>query len=241
VNAEWLQFTTAEGRSVPIHVARPTQTGKRPALVLAYEMFGMQEIPEGAPHMRDLAERFAKEGFVAAIPDYYAATGKQPAMSNGAISGGPSEEETRSVLLAAVDWLERHAVVDGDKIGTVGWCGGGRQVLLLAAHSPKIRAVASFYGRLHNRPGAASPSPIDLAPTFTCPVFGGYGEDDHNIPIDTVRQFKAALEKGGVIHEIHTYPKAGHAFMNDRLPGYAADATADVWRKLVAFFKRHLG
>jgi carboxymethylenebutenolidase len=241
MSAAQLRFETAGGLTVPVFTARPDQSGKHPALVLGYELFGMSEIPEGAPHMRDLAARFAAEGFVAAIPDTYAATGKQPARSNGQISGGPSEAETRGVLLETVAWLSGQADVDAKHIGAVGWCGGGRQVLLLAAHCPEIRAVASFYGRLDNRPGAAAnPSPIDLASTFNCAVFGAYGEDDHAIPVVTARQFGQALEHSGVTNEIHIYPNAGHAFMNDRLGSYVADAAQDAWTKLIAFFLREL-
>ena len=241
MSAEQLQFKTAAGLTVPVFTARPKEAGRHPVIILGYELFGMSEIPEGAPHMRDLAERFAAEGFVATIPDYYGATGKQPAMSDGSIKGGPSEDETRSVLLETVAWLGRQAYVDAAKIGAVGWCGGGRQVLLLAAYCPEIRAVAAFYGRLHNRPGAvANPSPIDLASTFKCAVFGGYGEDDHNIPVETVRQFKQALDQAGVVNEINIFPTVGHAFMNDRLKSYNPDAAADGWAKLVAFFKRYL-
>lgn len=234
------EFVTADGRRVPIFMAAPDPSSKNPAIVLGYELFGMTEIPEGGPYMRALAERFSREGFVAAVPDYYAATGKQPAMSNGSISGGPNEDETRAILLETVSWLRQQADVDSGNVGAAGWCGGGRQILLLAAHCPDIRAVASFYGRLNNRPGASSPSPIDLAPRFKCAVFGGYGEDDHAIPVETVHQFKQALDQNGVTNEINIYPKAGHAFMNDRLGGYSAVATEDAWKKLIAFFSRQL-
>jgi len=238
--SEQAHFSSVDGKTVPVSIARPDGPGPFPTIMLGYELFGMTNVRGGASHMLELAARFADEGFVAAIPDYYAALGKQPVMKDGAISGGPSEDETLGVLQETLVWLGQQPYVDRRRVGAVGWCGGGRQVLLFAVHCPDIRAVASFYGRLTNRPGVASPSPIDAAGKLTCPVFGGYGEDDKYIPVDTARQFEQALERHAVPHEIHIYPGAGHAFMNNQLDSYVPAAADDAWKKLVGFFSRNL-
>lgn len=232
-------YRTEDGRSVPTFLSRPDGDGQRPAILMAYEFYGMLEVPGGGPHMRDVAERFARAGFDAAVPDYYAARGKQPTMSGGTISGGPSDDETQTDLRDGVGWLR--AMESGNRtVGIVGWCGGGRHALLYAAQIGDVAAAVSFYGRLNNRPGATGPAALDLAASFRCPVFGAYGETDHAIPVASARQFDGALSAAGVAHEMHIYPGAGHAFMNDQRDSFVPAAAQDAWSKLIAFFDRTL-
>jgi carboxymethylenebutenolidase len=241
VITEQTSYAARDDTPVSTYLARPDGAGRFPALLLGYEFWGMLDVPAGGPHMRDVAGRFAAEGYVAIVPDYYAARGKQPTMEGGTITGSPTDEETASDLLAALDWLGTLPFVDAGRIGAIGWCGGGRQVLFLAARSPKVRAVASVYGRPVNRPGMHGPSPIDLIPKIEAPVFGAYGEADKAIPLDTVEQFRDALKAAGKTAEIHIFPGAEHAFMNDRRPeGYNAAAAAESWRLALDFFNRHL-
>jgi carboxymethylenebutenolidase len=240
VMAQTSVYPTRDGRRAPIFIARPDVPGQLPAIVMGYEVFGLTEAPEGGPHMREVAARFARDGYVAAIPDYYAARGKQPVITGNAVTGGPSEEEVAEDLLDALSWLKAQTYVAPDRIGAVGWCGGGRNVLVLAARAPEIRVAASFYGRLSNRPGTPGPSPIDSAPVYRCRVFGAYGEDDHAIPVASARQFEQALRLAGVRHDMHVYAGAGHAFMNDRRGSYVPAAAADAWQKLLAVLATEL-
>ncbi len=238
---ETLSYLADDGVSVATFLARPDGAGRFPALVMGYEFWGMLEVPGGGPHMRDVAGRFAEAGYVAAVPDYYAARGQQPTMEGGTIKGAPTDEQSGRDLEACVRWLGTLPYVAAGRIGTIGWCGGGRQALFLAARSDAIRAAASFYGRPVNRPNQPGPGPIDVVPKIRCPVFGAYGEDDKAIPVDTVRQFEATLARQGLPHEMHIYPGAGHAFMNDQRDSYYAPAAAEAWQSVVAFFDRHLG
>jgi carboxymethylenebutenolidase len=85
------------------------------------------------------------------------------------------------------------------------------------------------------------PSPIDLIPQMPCPIFGAYGEADKGIAVDTVYKFRDALEAAGKVHEIHVYPNAEHAFMNDQRPeGYNSEAAAAAWASVLDFFGRYL-
>jgi carboxymethylenebutenolidase len=234
-------YRADDGTMVQTFAASPSGAGPHPALVLCYEFWGMLEIPAGGPHMRDVARRFAAAGYVAVVPDYYAARGQQPTMEGGTIVGAPSDEQSGSDLCAAVHWLQLADNVDPTRVGTIGWCGGGRQALFLAAKCSGIAAAASFYGRIVNRATQPGPSPLDLAASFPCPIFGAYGEADKGIAVDTVRSFDEELTKHGKPHEIHVFPGAEHAFMNDRRPeGYNPQAAADAWRLVVDFFGRTL-
>jgi carboxymethylenebutenolidase len=240
ITRETLSYRAEDGATVATYLARPEGPGRFPALLMGYEFWGMLEVPGGGPHMRDVAGRLAGEGYVAAVPDYYAARGQQPTMEGGTITGGPSDDQTGRDLLAAVNWLKSLSYISSDRIGVIGWCGGGRQALFLAGRCNDLRAAASFYGRPINRPGQAGPSPIDLVPQMRCPIFGAYGETDRAIAVETVRTFEEALEQHGVSHEVHYYAGAGHAFMNDQRPDYVEAAAKESWRHVLAFFARYL-
>ena len=241
VVTERTSYRGADGATIEVFLAGPAGTGPSPALLLGYEFWGMLEVPGGGPHMRDVAQRLARAGYVAAVPDYYAARGEQPTMEGGVIKGSPTDEQTISDLCLGVAWLAGLPRVDSDRIGCMGWCGGGRQALFLAAYCNQLRAVASFYGRPVNRPDKPGLSPIDLVPRMNCPVFAGYGAADKAIPVETVHKFAAAMEQARVPHEVHIFPDAGHAFMNDQRDSYVAAAAANAWQKALAFLARHLG
>ncbi|HZT09159.1 MAG TPA: dienelactone hydrolase family protein [Chloroflexota bacterium] len=243
ITTQSVSFRSPDGLDVPAHLARPEGAGPHSAVVMCYELWGMADTPEGGPHMRDVAARFAAAGYVALIPDVYAARGESPRLENGAVVGGPSDEAAQTDLCAAVRWLADQPFVKGDAIGVIGWCGGGRYALFLAARCPNVRAAASFYGRPVNRAitDRQPVSPIDLVPDMACPVFGAYGDADQAIPIEGVRQLEAAFQKAGRAHEIHVYAGAGHAFMNDQRDSYRELAATDAWRRVMRFFGKHLG
>src|SRR5438067_579622 len=243
VVTEMVSYAAPDGLLVSTYLARPAGDGPFPGVLMCYELWGLLDVPGGGPHMRDVAARFAREGYVAIVPDYYATRGQQPTMEGGTITGGPPDDEADRDLCEAVRWLQRQPYVQADRIGVIGWCGGGRHALFLAARCPELRAAASFYGRpvnwaLNERQPA---SPIDLVPQMHCPVFGAYGEADQAIPIDTVRRLEAELNQHGIPNEIHIYPGSGHAFMNDERDSYQEAAVVDSWRRTLDFFAQHLG
>ncbi len=232
----------SDGQDVPTFLSRPDGPGPFPAILMCYELWGMADTPEGGQHMRDVAIRFANRGYVAIVPDIYAARGQFPRLEGGAIVGGPRDEDADRDLCAAVEWLRSQPYVAGDAIGAIGWCGGGRHALFLAARCPDLRATASFYGRPVNRAitDGQPVSPIDLVPEMGCPVFGAYGEADQGIPADSVRDLQAKLDEHGKPHEIHIYAGAPHAFMNDKRDSYRELAASDSWRRVLRFFGQHL-
>lgn len=239
---ENVTYRTPDGREVPTYLARPEGAGPHPAILMCYELWGMADLPEGGPHMRDVAGRFAQEGYVAIVPDYYQALGEAPRLEGGTIVGGPSDDASDDALCAGARWLHTQPYVKADAIGVIGWCGGGRHALFLAARCPEVRAAASFYGRPVNRARSDRQpvSPIDLVAQMHCPVFGAYGEADQGIPAETAQQLRAELERHGKAHEVHIYPSAGHAFMNDQRSSYLASAATDSWRRVLEFFAQHL-
>jgi len=128
-----------------------------------------------------------------------------------------------------------------NKMGITGFCWGGRVVWMYAAHNPKIKAGAAWYGRIVGDKTPMTPSnPIDIGKTLKTPVIGFYGGKDTGIPLDTLDQMRAALKAGGnTASEINVYPNAQHGFNADYRPSYSAADSKDANAKLLAFFKRH--
>lgn len=167
VIAESTSYPASDGAAVTTYLARPAEGGPFPAILMCYEFWGMLEVPGGGPHMRDVAQRFAREGYVAAVPDYYATRSQQPTMEGGVISGGPGDEEAGEDLCEGVRWLQSQPFVRNGPVGVIGWCGGGRQALFLAARCPGIGAAATFYGPPVNRATRTGRRPSTSSPRST--------------------------------------------------------------------------
>ncbi|MDQ2747311.1 MAG: dienelactone hydrolase family protein, partial [Acidobacteriota bacterium] len=130
------------------------------------------------------------------------------------------------------------------KLSVTGFCWGGRQVWLYAAHNPKVKAAAAWYGPLV--PSERSPRnplqptyPIDIAKDLKVPVIGFYGGLDTGITQDDVKQMREELAKGKSHSEINVYPNAKHGFHADYRESYNKEASDDAWAKLQAWFKKY--
>ena len=85
-------------------------------------------------------------------------------------------------------------------------------------------------------------APIDYTKDLPCPMIGIFGNDDKSPSPEQVNQHEAELKKCGKNYEFHRYDGAGHAFFNHaRAPAYRADQAADGWKKVFAFYGKHLG
>ena len=191
----------------------------------------MQEWWGLVPHIKDIAGRFAKLGYLALAPDLYAgeaATDGEGATKLVAKHGALAGDRARAAFHA----LKAHPDCTG-KVGAVGYCFGGRMILHLACYEPELSAAAPYYsGRMETY--------FDRVPNIRCPVLGMYGAEDHGIPLDTVRQLDTLLDATGVEHEIMIYPGAAHAFFNDTSANYHAPSAQAAWQKTAAFFEKHL-
>ena len=145
-------------------------------------------------------------------------------------------------LAAAYDLLAGLDNVDGDRIGIVGHCWGGRVAWVGAGSDPRYKALAVFYGgRIKLVMGEGNPPAIDLAPEIPCPVVGFFGNDDTNPSPEDVDDYDTALTKAGVDHTFYRYDGAGHAFQsfnNEEL--FRPEASEDAWDKVLAFFAEKL-
>jgi len=225
---ERVVYATVEGRPVEGWLAKPRDAkAGLPGLIVIHEWWGLND------NVRDEAARLAAEGYVALAVDLYGgrvATAVPEAMglSQGLRKNpGPAEENLRQ----AYRYLEKTA--GAPRIGTIGWCLGGRWSLKAAMLMPKdVDATVIYYG------SAAVPE-AELAP-LAMPVLGLFGSKDPVIPLSTVAAFEANMKKLGKPVDVHVYEGARHAFANPSGTSYEPVAAEDAWRRTTAFLRENL-
>jgi carboxymethylenebutenolidase len=215
--------------SIRAFEARPGGSGPAPAVIVIQEWWGLND------HIKDVATRFAREGYVAVAPDLYSRLGnKVTADPNEAGTLMMSLEKPDGVadLLAVVAHLKTAAGVRADRIGVTGYCMGGSYTTLLACSSPDIRAAAAFYGEV---PDDATLSRLQ------CPLLYVYGTEDGWIQMKDVERLRDGLARLGKTAEVHIYPGAPHAFFNNTRPDvYRQTEAADAWARTLRLFNQTL-
>lgn len=216
----------ANGKTTDGFLARPDGGGNGAGVIVIQEWWGLNE------HTKDIARRWADEGFTALAPDLYDGTVTKDPQEASRLMHALSPEHGISILNAAVDKLAATEGVDPNRIGANGFCMGGSFTLLLACRNSKIKAAAPFYGDI--------PSDEDLT-NLSCPVLFVGASKDGWITVDKMEGLRRSLEKLGKQGEVKIYEGADHAFFNNTRPEvYDAEAAADAWQRVTAFFRETL-
>lgn len=210
------------------YVAQPDDSGKHPGVVLIQEWWGIE------PHIQDLAQRLATEGFVVAVPDLYhgkIATEPDDAVKMVMMLKQNIERASREIL-GAITTLKAMPNVEPKKLGLMGFCVGGFLTFTVASLSHDLGAVVPFYG------GGYNPTPADVA-KVTAPVLAIYGNRDASIPADQIHNVERMYKDAGKDITVKIFD-AGHAFINpDHGDGNEAAAAA-AWPLAVNFLRQHL-
>jgi len=209
-------------------LATPDGKAPFPAVIVIQEWWGLND------WIKDQARALAKEGYVALAVDLY--RGKMATTQEDAhqlMMGAPPDRIMRD-LKAAFAWLQGRADVRKDRIGSIGWCMGGRYSLQLATVEPTLAATVAYYG--------APPTDAAAIAAIKAPVLGNFGAEDKGPTPEQARAFGAAMDKAGRTIDIKIYEGAGHAFANPNNPwgGYRKEAAADAWARTTAFLATHL-
>jgi carboxymethylenebutenolidase len=193
--------------------------------------------------IREMTRRFADAGFVAIAPElYHRNMSASPQSMDDAMTmmGRLRDDEVERDCNAAIAHVKSMPEVRGDRIGSTGFCMGGRVAYLMATRSAELKAAVVFWGGSIMREWGDGRAPFEDTDKITAPILGIFGEDDGNPSPADVAKLDAELTRLGKAHEFHSYAGAGHAFMNEGRPSYRPQASADAWEKATAFFGKHL-
>ncbi|TYQ31316.1 dienelactone hydrolase family protein [Pseudanabaena sp. UWO310] len=229
---------------IDAYLAEPDRVGTFPAVVVVQEIFGVNI------HIREVAERLAKEGYVAIAPALFQRTAPnfesnyapEDIQVGRGLKDRTKADEILGDIQAAIAYLKGLPKVKGEAIGAIGFCFGGH-VVYLTATLPEIKATASFYGggipssTLGNSSGEPT---INRTAEIKAPIYAFFGEEDQGIPLTDVDKIESALVAAKISHKIFRYAKAGHGFFCDRRGSYHPEAAADAWTHVLELFQENL-
>ena len=218
-----IEFSTSAGETKG-YLASPAD-GTGPAVIVLQEWWGVEQ------HIRSVCDRLAAEGFFALAPDLF----------DGETTTQPSEAEQKLMALsmdkaepqmcAAADYLAGLDGVQGDGVGSLGFCLGGGLSVWASATCPKVTATVSYYYVMpHGKPDFAK---------IKGPVLGHFGTADEFVSRDEAEALEAEIREAGVDVSFHYYEDAGHAFFNDtnRLGTHDPDAAQSSWERTLSFLR----
>jgi carboxymethylenebutenolidase len=210
------------------YLARPKADGTYPGVVVIHENRGLTD------HIRDVARRLAKAGYVALAPDLASRAGGTDKVGNTQLPGyfaNAKPEDLLKDLNAAVSYIAQQPGIKADKYGTVGFCFGGAFVLRLAASNPKIAAAVVYYG--------VTPEPASQMSATNAAILGQYGGNDARVDA-TIPALEQVMQASGKTFEKRIYEGANHAFNNDTGQNYNETAALAAWKETLAWFDKYL-
>jgi carboxymethylenebutenolidase len=222
------------GTTARAFTARPTDANQAPGLILFQEAFGVNA------HIRDVAGRFAGQGYVVIAPEMFHRTA-DPGFEAGYGDfdsvrphlAALTPEGIGADAAAAHEFLTHDRDVDSTRIAAIGYCMGGRCVWLANAILP-LRAAVSYYG------GGIAPALLDRAKDLHAPQLLIWGGKDTHITPAHRAAITDALQAAGKSYVNVEMSAADHGFFCDQRPSYHADSAAEAWALTLEFFKRNL-
>ncbi len=244
IRAEELTYVGAHGEQVNGYLAVPTSAGPRPGIVVIHEAGGLNE------HIRDVVNRFANLGYSALGVDLYTREGGPPPLDDRPALMkrlfAMSDATALGDLEGAADLLRARAEANGS-VGCIGFCMGGRFALLFACASDRLDAAVDCWGGFidratfdEERTSVRPTPPLELAAQLHCPLLAAIGAEDQNPSPELAERLRERAAASGQEVQIDVYEDAGHAFFADYRPSYRPTPAAELWRRVVPFFARHL-
>jgi carboxymethylenebutenolidase len=209
------------------YLAKPSAPGTYPGIIVIHENRGLQ------PHIKDVARRLAKQGYIALAPDLVSRSGGTDANQFDRISGILSQANPADLvkdLRAAVAYLETQGIAAG-KLGVTGFCLGGSYTLRLAAAEPKIVAAVPYYG--------PTPEPASQMANTNAAIYAQYGENDARVN-NTIPALEQAMKGANKTFQSKIYPGANHAFNNDTGVNFNEAAAVQAWTETLNWFQKYL-
>jgi carboxymethylenebutenolidase len=241
MKAETISLAGHGGDEIEAYLAQPLGTGPYGGVVVIHHMPGYDR------SSKEIARRFAAEGYIALMPHLHSREGKgaspDDASAASRAAGGVPDDRLVGDVDAAMRHIKSMASSNG-KVATIGYCSGGRQSFLAAISLPLDAAVDCYGAFVVGTPpegmGLKMNPLVERTGDLSCPLLGLFGADDQHPSPDQVAELEKALVEHGKTYEFHSYEGAGHAFFDVDRPAYRPEAAVDGWRKINDFFGRHL-
>lgn len=226
VNTREVAFSS-QGDEIMAYLARPADEGTYAGVLVCHENRGL------LPHIKDVARRFATEGYVALAIDLLSREGGTDSVDSeqvpAILSSAPVERHVGD-FAAGMTFLQDLDYVDGERIGMTGYCFGGGITWRCATSLSNLKAAVPFYG----------PAPdLEQVPNINAAVFGVYAGLDSriNAGMDALEQ---ALQDAGVTYQMKVYPGVDHAFHNDTGQRYDQEQATQAWQDTLAWFEQYI-
>jgi len=235
IHTEKVTLQVADGSSMNAYVAAPAGNAKAPGLLVFQEAFGVNA------HIRDVTERFARQGYVSIAPELFhrsAAPGFEgdygdfPAVMPHMQALTP--EGIIADARAAYDWLQKSSRVLPNSTACVGFCMGGRASFLANSGLP-LKAAISFYG------GGIVPALLPRAAEQHAPILFFWGGLDTHIPKEHVRAIMDAMQEAKKPYVNVEFSDANHAFFCDARGAYKESAAKQAWALTLQFLNSNVG
>jgi carboxymethylenebutenolidase len=241
IMAETIHIPGHGGDLIEAYYARPLAPGPFGSVVVIHHMPGYD------PQTKEIARTFAVNGYNAICPNLYTreAPGASPddAAAAARAQGGVPDERLVGDVGGAATFLRALENSNG-KVGTIGYCSGGRQSFLAAVSLPLDAAVDCYGAFVVGNPPEGMPlkvGPIvDKTPSLSCPLLGLFGAEDSHPSPEQVGELEQALKAAGKTYEFHSYENAGHAFFSVNRPSYRVEAANDGWQRIWDFYGQYL-
>jgi carboxymethylenebutenolidase len=219
----------SDGSEMHAYAANPKGTPKA-GVILSLEVFGITD------HIKRCADRFAQEGYLVIVPELF----HRSAAAGFTLGYGDFEKVKphymalttaglEADMKACYGWLKDQGM---QKIGSVGYCLGGR-VSFLANSILPLDAAVSYYGRI-------APDLSDRAKDQHGPLLLFWGGSDKGIPVADAQAAVGAVRAAGKPFINVEFSQAEHGFNCDDRPSFNPEASEQAWDITLSFFKKHL-
>ena len=231
-NHEFNTVKVSDGTEIGLYAAFPEGNENYPAIIVIQEAFGVNH------HIRNVCERFCKEGYAVVSPDLFHRTARRFEGSYTDFSTvaphyqALTKEGLSADLKASFDWLTQQDNVIKDKVGSVGFCLGGRVSFLANAVLP-LSAAVSYYG-------GSVEQLADEAPNLHADHLFFWGGLDKHISPDKIDTIINAVKEAGKNYTNVVISYADHGFSCDERASYNPQAAKEAWAHTLAFFENRL-
>lgn len=231
--SSYITLQVKDASDMQAYVAQPQGVSPYPAVIVLQEAFGVND------HIRDVADRIAKEGYVAIAPELFhrtAPAGLEISYTNfGAVMPhmqAITVEGLENDLQATYNWLNNNDNVQKESIASIGFCLGGR-VSFVANTLLPLKAGISFYGGgIHTL--------LDRTNNLQSPHLFFWGGKDQHIKPEHIAAVNEAVNAAGkdFINVVISY--ADHGFFCNERAAYNPKAALEAWELARAFLKNNL-